>query len=144
MAVMEIVRPWEGMEIRYALFDFDGTISLIRQGWQDIMIPYFVEVLKETGTDESDEQLLTIVTDFVDTLTGKQKYQSYMIVVRYEAGSEIEAKLSTLNGYKLKNKTLSGAYNELVAEIKLTDTGLQDVALLPVFHGQTRIDQSVF
>jgi len=72
MAVMEIVRPWEGMDIRYALFDFDGTISLIRQGWQDIMIPYFVEVLKETGTEESDETLLTIVTDFVDTLTGKQ------------------------------------------------------------------------
>lgn len=72
MAVMEIVRPWKGMDIRYALFDFDGTISLIRQGWQDIMIPYFVEVLKETGTDESDEALLTIVTDFVDTLTGKQ------------------------------------------------------------------------
>ena len=72
MAVMEIIRPWEGMDIRYALFDFDGTISLIRQGWQDIMIPYFVEVLKETGTGESDETLLTIVTDFVDTLTGKQ------------------------------------------------------------------------
>ena len=72
MAVMEIVRPWEGMDIRYALFDFDGTISLIRQGWQDIMIPYFVEVLKETGTEESGEALLTIVTDFVDTLTGKQ------------------------------------------------------------------------
>lgn len=72
MAVMEIIRPWEGMDIRYALFDFDGTISLIRQGWQDIMIPYFVEVLKETGTSESDGTLLTTVTDFVDTLTGKQ------------------------------------------------------------------------
>ena len=72
MAAMEIVRPWEGMDIRYALFDFDGTISLIREGWQNIMIPYFVEVLKETGTDESDETLLSIVTDFVDTLTGKQ------------------------------------------------------------------------
>lgn len=72
MPVMEIVRPWEAMDIRYALFDFDGTISLIRQGWQDIMIPYFVEILKETGTEESDGTLLTIVTDFVDTLTGKQ------------------------------------------------------------------------
>ena len=74
MEAMEIVRPWEGKgyDIRYALFDFDGTISLIREGWQNIMIPYFVEVLKETGTSESDAHLLSVVTDFVDTLTGKQ------------------------------------------------------------------------
>ena len=51
MAVMEIVRPWKGMDIRYALFDFDGTISLIRQGWQDIMIPYFVEGYPHRQTD---------------------------------------------------------------------------------------------
>lgn len=71
-APMEIVRPWKGFDIRYALFDFDGTISLIREGWQNIMIPYFVEVLRETGTRESEEELTACVTDFVDTLTGKQ------------------------------------------------------------------------
>ena len=32
----EVVRPWQDYQIRYAMFDFDGTISLIRQGWQDI------------------------------------------------------------------------------------------------------------
>ena len=74
--------------------------------------------------------LLGLLFVFVHAFAGKQKYGSYMIVVRYEAGSEIEAKLSTLNGYKLKNKTLSGAYNELVAEIKLTDAGLQKIDYL--------------
>lgn len=69
---MEIIRPWKGFDIRYALFDFDGTISLIREGWQDIMIPYFTEVLRGTGTEESEEELTACVTDFVDTLTGKQ------------------------------------------------------------------------
>lgn len=69
---VEIIKPWSGFNIKYALFDFDGTVSLIRQGWQDIMIPYFVEVLEETNSGESKEELLTIVTDFVDTLTGKQ------------------------------------------------------------------------
>lgn len=72
MGNLEVIRPWEGFDIRYALFDFDGTISLIREGWQNIMIPYFVEVLRETGTGETEEELLRIVTDFVDTLTGKQ------------------------------------------------------------------------
>jgi len=69
---IEIVKDWSGYDIKYALFDFDGTVSLVREGWQDIMIPYFEEVLKETGTTETDEEIKTVVTDFVDTLTGKQ------------------------------------------------------------------------
>ena len=69
---IEIVKPWSGYNIKYALFDFDGTVSLIRQGWQEIMIPYFTEVLEETGTKESHEEILTAVRDFVDLLTGKQ------------------------------------------------------------------------
>ena len=28
---VEIIRPWKDFDIRYALFDFDGTISLIRE-----------------------------------------------------------------------------------------------------------------
>lgn len=72
MANIEVIRPWQGYDIRYALFDFDGTISLIREGWQNIMIPYFMEVIRETGTTETEEEIRTVVTDFVDTLTGKQ------------------------------------------------------------------------
>ena len=68
----EVLRPWKDYHIRYAMFDFDGTISLIRQGWQDIMIPYFAEVVKETGTTESDAEIYELVREFVDRLTGKQ------------------------------------------------------------------------
>lgn len=71
-STIEIIRPWSGFDIKYALFDFDGTISLIREGWQSIMISYFCEVLRETGTKESDEEIKACVTDFVDFLTGKQ------------------------------------------------------------------------
>ncbi|MCE5239151.1 HAD hydrolase-like protein [bacterium] len=58
--------------LRFALFDFDGTISLIREGWQQVMIPMMVELLQQTGTDESAEQLEAIVSEFVTRLTGKQ------------------------------------------------------------------------
>jgi phosphoglycolate phosphatase-like HAD superfamily hydrolase len=57
---------------RHALFDFDGTLSLIREGWPEIMIPLMVEVLQATGSGESAEQLRDIVTKFVMELTGKQ------------------------------------------------------------------------
>jgi len=56
----------------HVLFDFDGTLSLIREGWQRVMIPMMVEVLIATGTDESEEELTGIVHDFVNSLTGKQ------------------------------------------------------------------------
>lgn len=69
---IEIIKPWSGYAVKYALFDFDGTVSLIRQGWQEIMIPYFAEVLEATGTNESHEEILTVVREFVDLLTGKQ------------------------------------------------------------------------
>ncbi|HPO08849.1 MAG TPA: HAD family hydrolase [bacterium] len=59
-------------QIQFALFDFDGTLSLIREGWQQVMIPMMVEILKDLNTGESDEELNTIVTDFVTRLTGKQ------------------------------------------------------------------------
>ena len=58
--------------IRHALFDFDGTVSLIREGWQGVMIPMMVEVLLETPRHESEEELYAVVTEFVDRLTGRQ------------------------------------------------------------------------
>jgi phosphoglycolate phosphatase len=59
-------------DYRSVLFDFDGTISLIRQGWREIMIPMMVEELESLGTDESPEDLVKVVAEFVDRLTGKQ------------------------------------------------------------------------
>ena len=43
--------------IHAAIFDFDGTLSLLRRNWQAVMIPMMVEVLRETNTDESEEEL---------------------------------------------------------------------------------------
>ena len=71
---VEMVKPWDrnDFNIKYALFDFDGTVSLIRQGWQGIMIPYFEEVLRATGTSETPEEIHELVRLFVTDLTGKQ------------------------------------------------------------------------
>jgi len=58
--------------IRHALFDFDGTLSLIREGWQGVMIPQMVEWLLETPGHESEQELYAVVNDYVTRLTGKQ------------------------------------------------------------------------
>ena len=57
---------------RFALFDFDGTLSLIREGWFGIMSSMFVEELTNCGTSESAEQLSKLVRSFITELTGKQ------------------------------------------------------------------------
>jgi phosphoglycolate phosphatase len=70
---IEILNPHLGRgRIRHALFDFDGTLSLIREGWQQVMIPMMVEILSELGTGEAEDELTALVKEFVDRLTGKQ------------------------------------------------------------------------
>lgn len=71
--MLEIINPHiiRG-RIRHALFDFDGTLSLIREGWQGVMIPMMVELLLETPAHEDAAALETVVTEYVTRLTGKQ------------------------------------------------------------------------
>jgi phosphoglycolate phosphatase-like HAD superfamily hydrolase len=57
---------------RSALFDFDGTLSLIREGWPQVMIPMMVEVLRQTGTCETAADLTAVVEEFVMRLNGRQ------------------------------------------------------------------------
>ncbi len=63
---------------RHVLFDFDGTLSLIRQGWIDVMVPMMVETLAATGSDESPRALAELAREFVMELTGKQTIYQMM------------------------------------------------------------------
>jgi phosphoglycolate phosphatase-like HAD superfamily hydrolase len=70
---IEVLRPdLPRAGFRSVLFDFDGTLSLIREGWPQVMIPMMVGVLRETGTPETDVELTAAVEDFVMSLNGRQ------------------------------------------------------------------------
>src|SRR5438094_4321896 len=78
---------------RSVLFDFDGTLSLIREGWPQVMIPMMVQVLRETGTAESEPELFASVEDFVMRLNGRQTiYQMIQLAdeVRRRGGRPLE------------------------------------------------------
>jgi phosphoglycolate phosphatase-like HAD superfamily hydrolase len=78
---------------RVVLFDFDGTLSLIRSGWVDVMVPMMVEILAELKTGETEEQLRGIVEEYVGRLTGKQTmYQMIELAdhVRQRGGTPLE------------------------------------------------------
>src|SRR5438270_5662125 len=71
--MIEHLRPGvSAKNARVVLFDFDGTISVIRAGWMDVMVPMMVEILLERKTGETEDELRAIVEEFVGRLTGKQ------------------------------------------------------------------------
>ncbi|MCC6365521.1 MAG: HAD family hydrolase [Bryobacterales bacterium] len=56
---------------RVVLFDFDGTLSTIRSGWVEVMVPMMVEILAGLKTGESEAELTETVREYVGRLTGK-------------------------------------------------------------------------
>ena len=73
MHELEILRPQLPRgRFRSVLVDFDGTLSLIREGWPQVMIPMMVGILKETGTNEDEAALTRHVEEFVMRLNGRQ------------------------------------------------------------------------
>jgi phosphoglycolate phosphatase-like HAD superfamily hydrolase len=73
MGAIEILHQGVSAErAKVALFDFDGTLSLIRSGWEGVMVPMMVEILAELKTGESEEELRALVEDFVARHTGEQ------------------------------------------------------------------------
>ena len=78
---------------RSVLFDFDGTLSLIREGWPHVMIPMMVEVLRDTGTSESPAALTDAAEEFVMRLNGRQTiYQMIQLAeeVQRRGGTPLE------------------------------------------------------
>ncbi len=68
---------------RVVLFDFDGTLSLIRSGWMKVMVPMMVEILADLKTGETEAELQVVVEEFVWRLTGKETI--YQMIALAEA-----------------------------------------------------------
>lgn len=56
--------------IKHALFDFDGTISLLREGWEEIMTPVCVELI--CGDTAPTPEIEAKVAKMIDETTGIQ------------------------------------------------------------------------
>lgn len=82
----EVVRAGaSARNARVVLFDFDGTLSLVRSGWMSVMVPMMVEILAETKSGETEAELTTVVEDFVWRLTGQETvYQTMQLAVEVE------------------------------------------------------------
>ena len=69
--------------------------------------------------------LLGLLFVGVHAFSKKQKFHSYMIVVRHAPDSRVEQVLAKLPAYRLKNKSLLSGSTELVAEVRLDDAAMK-------------------
>lgn len=63
---MKILERHNKYNIKAAIFDFDGTLSTLRCGWEQVMAPMMEEYLNKT------EDAKKLVSDFIDASTGIQ------------------------------------------------------------------------
>ncbi len=63
--------------ISHVIFDFDGTLSLIREGWPEIMVPMFVEMVPPLS-GETEAARRTLLLDDIMRLNGKQTIYQMM------------------------------------------------------------------
>lgn len=89
-------------QVRHVLFDFDGTLSVLRQGWEEVMIPLMVEAIGGgTGGEcqvqvEIEQEVRAYVDRSSGTLTIRQMQWLAEAVQRYGLAGEAQ----TAGAYK--------------------------------------------
>ena len=122
----EIIRPLvSNRPPRVAVIDFDGTLSLIRSGWVEIMVGMMVDVLRPLpGSTESDEELVEFVSDFVLNMNGRAtvfQMEHFVARARERGGNPESADHYTLKfleelGAKAEHRLAQLKSGELQAE----------------------------
>jgi phosphoglycolate phosphatase len=122
---VEIVKPPVRGRLRHAVLDFDGTLSYLRDGWQDIMVPMMVEILEACPRREDHAEIERLVIDFVDHLTGKQTiYQ--MIRLAEEVQKRGGSPRDPLEYKREYNRRIAVDVEERITRLKAGRTSADD------------------
>lgn len=115
---INIIKPCHQKPVRHVLFDFDGTISLLREGWQHIMQAVCVEEI--SGDHTPSAEIESQVANFIDETTGEQtilQMERLVSMVR-EAGLVHESQILDAKGYKARyNARLIRPVQERLAQL---------------------------
>jgi len=105
--------------IRHAVFDNDGTISTLRQGWEQVMAPVMIKAILgeryETADETQYQKVRCRVLDYIDKSTGVQtlvQMEALVEMVR-EFGFVPRDKILDRFGYK---RIYNDALMEMVGE----------------------------
>ena len=116
---IEIVHEVARGKLKHALFDFDGTVSLLREGWQGIMAPVMIEMI--CGDTTPTPEIIAEVHKVIDETTGIQTiFQMQVLEKMVRAhGFVPEEKILDPFGYKaIYNERLMVPVNERIAKLE--------------------------
>jgi rfaE bifunctional protein kinase chain/domain len=124
------------INIKHAIFDHDGTISTLREGWEEIMSPMMMKAVLGDLYEVADEALYhkvqTRVAEFIDKTTGIQtlvQMKGLVDLVR-EFGCVPEDQILDEFGYKhIYNEELLQMVKVREEKISRGELSLEDVTL---------------
>ena len=126
----------ENLNIRFAIFDHDGTISTLREGWEEIMAPMMMKAVLGNLYQDADEALYhkvqTRVADFIDKTTGIQTLVQMkgLVELVIEFGCVPENEILDEFGYKqIYNEELLLMVKEREKKIARGELSLEDFTL---------------
>ncbi len=123
-------------QIKHAVFDNDGTISTLRQGWEKIMAPVMIKAILGDKYETADETLYhkvrNRVADYIDKSTGIQtivQMEALVEMVR-EFGVVGPDKILDKFGYKeIYNQHLMELVNRRIEKFKRGELDINDYTI---------------
>ncbi len=134
---IEIINKWPSEPvIRYAIFDNDGTISTLREGWEKIMAPVMVKAIlgdKYQNVDESVLKKVEVrVAQFIDSTTGIQTLMQMKMLLDIikEFGFVDEDQMLDESGYKeIYNQELLKMVKEREDKLMAGELNIEDLTV---------------
>ncbi|MCP4643716.1 MAG: HAD family hydrolase [bacterium] len=127
---IEIINDVDRGKLTHALFDFDGTVSILREGWQLVMAPLMMEMIcGDTGpTPEIEDE----VRRYIDDSTGIQTILQMETLVEMVKAKGLVPDDQILDpwGYKkIYNDRLMERVNERIQRLESGDLSTREVTL---------------
>ncbi len=134
---IEIINRWpENVQIRHAIFDHDGTISTLREGWELIMAPMMIKAIlgdKYKTVDKTFyDKVKKSVDELIDKTTGVQTL-AQMAALRdlvKEYGFVPKDQIRDMHGYKkIYNEELLKMVRRREKKYKNGELSLSDLTM---------------
>lgn len=134
---IEIIREWpKDLCIKHAIFDHDGTISTLREGWEHIMAPMMIKAVLGDKFYEGDEVLYhkieSRLREFINKTTGIQTLMQMKIMLDIirEFGCVPEDQMLDEFGYKeIYNNELMLMVKERERKLKRAELSLESLTI---------------
>jgi len=131
-----IAEKWPRLNIRHAVFDHDGTISTLREGWEKIMEPMMIKAILGKHNGTADEALFlrirSRVREFIARTTGIQTISQMLGLVDLvrEFGLVPENEILSAAKYKgIFNDELIALVNLRLAKLERGELGISDFTM---------------